>query len=677
MTKITKILVANRGEIACRVMRTARNMGIATVAIYAEADRNSLHVREADESRCIGELELSETYLNIEKIINIAKETGCNGIHPGYGFLAENPLFVEACDAEGILFIGPRADVMRVMGNKIEARAFVKKAGVPVTEGLTGKRETLLKAKSRIGFPVLLKAAAGGGGKGMQIVHEEKELEEALESTSRQALAYFGDGTVYLEKYLDEPRHIEFQILGDNQGNVIHLFERECSIQRRYQKIIEESPSPTLTPEMRERMGAAAVRIGKEIGYTNAGTIEFLVDKEMNFYFLEMNTRIQVEHPVTEMVTGTDLVEEQIRIAEGQPLRLNQETLRQNGHAIECRIYAEDPEHNFRPSPGKMTLYVEPFMDHIRIDKGITSDAEITSSYDPMICKLVSWGKNREEARERMTHALRKYIIHGIRTNIPYLSDLLTSQAFISNSISTKFCDEHTPQIISEILEKQNTMPVHLPLIGYLLFSLGIRTEIKILKGNPTGIWNNTGFWRENMKVRIKSGEQEFTVGIPFSEDPKYIFSVGEENYKAEKAVEEKNLLTFSVDGTYYTTHVSKDRNEMGWVSFEGHIFEMQRLDFLPESPSPVRFESAGNQSNEVYTPMPGKVIKLLVNAGDKVNRGDVLLIIEAMKMENAIISPADGIVALINVALNDRVEPGKALIILRQNEDPDKNKAG
>ncbi len=407
MTKISKILIANRGEIAVRIIRTARKMGITTVAVYAKADHNSLHVQEADEARCIGEVELSETYLNIAKIIAVAKETGCNAIHPGYGFLAENPLFVDACDTAGIIFIGPRADVMRVMGNKIEARAFVKKAGVPVTEGLTGKRETLLKAKSKIGFPVLLKAAAGGGGNGMQIDHEEKELEEALESTSRQALAYFGDDTIYLEKYLDEPRHIEFQILGDDNGNVIHLFERECSIQRRYQKIIEESPSPTLTPELREKMGAAAVRIGKKIGYTNAGTIEFLVDKELNFYFLEMNTRIQVEHPVTEMVTGADLVEEQIRIAEGHSLRLRQETLRQTGHAIECRIYAEDPEHDFRPSPGKMTLYREPVMDHIRIDKGITSDTEITSSYDPMICKLVSWGNDREEARRRMTEALR------------------------------------------------------------------------------------------------------------------------------------------------------------------------------------------------------------------------------------------------------------------------------
>jgi len=670
MTQITKILIANRGEIAVRVMRTARKMGIATVAIFAEADRDSLHVREADEARCIGDVELSETYLNIEKIVEIARQTGCNAIHPGYGFLAENPLFVEACDANGIIFIGPRAQVMRIMGNKIEARAFVKKAGVPVTEGLTGNRETLLKAKSKIGFPVLLKAAAGGGGKGMLIVHKEKELEEALESTRRQAQAYFGDDTIYLEKYLDDPRHIEFQILGDNQGNVIHLFERECSIQRRYQKIIEESPSPTLNPELRKQMGEAAVRIGKKIGYTNAGTIEFLVDKEMNFYFLEMNTRIQVEHPVTEMVTGTDLVEEQIFIAEGHPLRLQQETLRQTGHSIECRIYAEDPEHNFMPSPGKMTLYREPVMDHIRIDKGITAGTRITSSYDPLICKLVSWGSNREEARERMTAALREYVIHGIRTNIPYLSRLLMSQAFISNSISTKFCDENTPEIISEILKDRNQVPFHIPLIGYLLFSLGIRNENETSSGNPDSIWNVTGYWREQMRIRIKSGEQEYTVGIMPSQNLSCRLVIGEENFHVEKIQVETSLLTFTLDGINYQVSASVDRNNMGFVSFKGHIFEMQRQDFLPESLSPARLEPAGSHTNEVYSPMPGKVIKIFVNEGDKVIKGDVLLIIEAMKMENAIVSPADGIVDRINAALNDRIDPGKALILLNKNED-------
>lgn len=673
MRKISKILIANRGEIAVRIIRTARKMGIATVAVYAANDKNSLHVIEADEARCIGDVELSETYLNIPGLIAAAKETGCDAVHPGYGFLAENPLFVEACETAGLIFIGPQAAVMRIMGNKIQAREFVKKAGVPVTEGLTGNRETLLMAGRKIGFPVLLKAAAGGGGKGMQIVREEKDLKEALESTSRQALAYFGDDTIYIEKYLDEPRHIEFQIMGDTKGNVIHLFERECSIQRRYQKIIEESPSPTLTPDLREQMGAAAVRIGKEIGYTNAGTIEFLVDKNLNFYFLEMNTRIQVEHPVTEMVTGTDIVEEQIRIAEGHPLRLKQKTLVQKGHAIECRIYAEDPEHNFRPSPGKMTLYREPAMDSIRIDKGITENAEISASYDPMICKLVAWGSDREEARLRMLSALGRYVIHGIRTNISYLTKLLTSQAYISNTISTKFCDEHGPEIIEEIRKDHDRIPVHIPVIGFLLYSLGIRNNDPSSTRQTAGIWNTSGFWRNEMKIGIKTGGTEIQVNFERKDDD-YSFRIDGEMYAVERINDDHSELSFSVNGTRFTAQVSRDKNETGFISIGGHIFEVQRQDFLPESVTPVRFEST-HSSNEVYSPMPGKVIKLFVKKGDEVAKGANLVIIEAMKMENAIISPADGHVDQINVALNDRVDPGIALIVLKKIEDLENNK--
>jgi acetyl-CoA carboxylase biotin carboxylase subunit len=669
MTKITKILVANRGEIAVRIMRTAKKMGIYTVAVYAEADRGSLHVQEVDEVKCLGEVELHETYLNIDKIVTVAKETGCDAIHPGYGFLAENPLFVEACDRAGIIFIGPRTDVMRTMGNKITAREFVKNAGVPVIEGLTGKKEILLQAKARIGFPILLKAAAGGGGKGMQIVREEKELEEALESTSRQAMAYFGDDTIYIEKYLDEPRHIEFQIFGDNHGNVIHLFERECSIQRRYQKIIEESPSPTLTPELRELMGAAAVRIGKEIGYTNAGTIEFLVDKGMNFYFLEMNTRIQVEHPVTEMVTGLDLVEEQIFIAEGHPLRLKQEKLTQTGHAIECRIYAEDPENNFMPSPGHMSLYKEPLMDHIRIDKGITLETEITSFYDPMICKLVSWGVNREETRFRMIAALDEYVIQGIHTNILFLSELLRSKAFISNSISTKFCDEHSDEIIAEIQKAHNLIPLEIPLIGYLIISLGLKNNKEYVNGNSTNIWNSAGFWREQNSINIKIADILLKVGILVSKDPYFELSLKDIVYSIKKTSEDSDGISFTLNDKEYTVYYSNDKNEDGIISFEGHIFKIHRQDFLPESISPVRFESA-NHSNEVFSPMPGKVIKLFVNAGDKVRKGEGLMIIEAMKMENTIVSPVNGLVREINVFLNDRIDPGRALITLEKDED-------
>jgi 3-methylcrotonyl-CoA carboxylase alpha subunit len=674
MGRIKKILIANRGEIAVRIMHTAQKMGISTVAVYAEADRNSPHVLEADEARCLGEIELSETYLNIGKIITVAKETACDAIHPGYGFLAENPLFVEACDVAGIIFIGPRAEVMRVMGDKIAARAFVRRIGVPITEGLSGNRETLLKTGSTIGYPVLLKAAAGGGGKGIQIVYHEKDLEDALQATSRQAMAYFGDDTIYLEKYLENPRHIEFQIFGDNQGNVIHLFERECSIQRRFQKIIEESPSPTLTSELREKMGAAAIRIGKEIRYTNAGTIEFLVDPELKFYFLEMNTRIQVEHPVTEMVTGTDLVEEQIRVAEGMPLSWKQENLHQTGHAIECRIYAEDPEHNFIPSPGKMTLYKEPVMDHIRIDKGITGTSEIKSAYDPMICKLVSWGNDREEARSRMIDALHQYAIHGIKTNIPYLSALLTHPAFISNSISTKFCDEHTTDLITQIHYNRDQEPVEIPLIGFLLMSLGIRENKERLNGRPAGVWDSTGFWREQKIIRIRSGAREFPIKVISSHKNDLTLLIDGKFYPVKLISENNAELKFNLNDSLYLIRHSMNGSGTGFVSYNGHVFEMQRLDFLPSTVTPVRFESS-HHNNEVYSPMPGKVIRLLVKEGDQIMKGDVLVIVEAMKMENSIVSPINGTIKKIHTALNDRVDPLKALIILDKNDDNENKK--
>jgi 3-methylcrotonyl-CoA carboxylase alpha subunit len=670
MMKITKILIANRGEIAVRVMRTARKMGITTVAIYSRVDHDSLHVKEADEAWCIGEVELSETYLNIPKIVSVAKESGAQAIHPGYGFLAENPLFVEACNEAGIIFIGPGAEVMRIMGNKISAREFVKKSGVPVMEGLTGNRKTLMKAKHSIGFPVLLKAAAGGGGKGMRIVREEKELEEALESTARQAMAYFGDDTIYLERYLDDPRHIEFQILGDNHGNMVHLFERECSIQRRYQKIIEESPSPTLTPQLRNEMGEAAVRIGKEIGYNNAGTIEFLVDKQLNFYFLEMNTRIQVEHPVTELVTGIDLVEEQILIAEGNTLRLKQDALHQTGHAIECRIYAEDPEHNFRPSPGRMTLYEEPSGEHIRIDKGITGQTEIKSSFDPMICKLVTWGSDRGEARERMIAALKDYHIHGIKTNIPYLSGLLRSEAFVSNSISTKFCDEKTPEILFGIMAERDLIPGQLPVLGYLLYTLTRNDGEGPFSRRPADPWKSTGFWREQMQVGVQSGDKEYSVRITASKDPDWEFVLDGGHYSLTRQDSNGAGFRFSVNGTTHAIHVSHVEEEKGFISFGGHIFEMKRKDFLSGSLEATRYEASGGHSNEVHSPMPGKVIKILVKEGDRVKKGELLLIIEAMKMENSILSPSDAVVDKINVALNDRVESTKALMLLEKIEE-------
>jgi 3-methylcrotonyl-CoA carboxylase alpha subunit len=663
MNVIHKILIANRGEIAVRVIRTARKLGIKTVAIYSQVDSDSLHVTMADEAWCIGEVELSETYLNIPNIMAVAKQTGCDAIHPGYGFLAENPLFVTACVEAGIIFIGPRPEAMRIMGNKIEARAFVKKINIPMTEGVTGTNEELEKTAQRIGFPVLLKAAAGGGGKGMRIVYEAKELAEAIEATSRQAKAYFGDETVYIEKFIEEPRHIEVQILGDNFGNVIHLFERECSIQRRYQKIIEESPSPTLTPEVRNKMGAAAVAIGKAIGYNNAGTIEFLVDKDLHFYFLEMNTRIQVEHPVTEMVTGIDLVEEQIHVAAGNRLRLAQEEVRQHGHAIECRIYAEDPANNFQPSPGRMTFYHEPEIPGIRIDTGITATTEIKSSFDPMICKLVVWGKDRHEASLAMLLALDDYIIHGIRTNITYLVKLLKSEAFITNTITTKFCDVHTARLTSEIVGEKTEIPAYVPMIGYLMFTLKRNPKTDSGCCEKSNLWERIGYWRNQMSIRMQFEEEEHTIKVPGYSQNHYIFELQGMQYHASPLAFSPNRIDFTINHHNYRAWISEDIDNLAYVSTGGHIFRLKRHDILAESVFASGFDSHGHDSNHVNSPMPGKVIRIQVKEGDQVEKGEALLIIEAMKMENLIVSPRNAIVKAINVAVNDRVESSTILV--------------
>jgi acetyl-CoA carboxylase, biotin carboxylase subunit len=442
----TKILIANRGEIAVRIMRTVREMGIATVAVYSDADRESLHVLNADESVCVGEPSPASSYLNMDKIIEAAHRTGADAIHPGYGFLAENPRFAERVTDAGLVFIGPPADCMQKLGNKTSARRLMAESGVPVIPGMiTAEAETSQFATiaEELGYPVLVKAAAGGGGKGMRIVEKGESLVEAAQLAVGEALAAFGDGTIYLEKLLDRPRHVEFQILADNHGNVVHLFERECSIQRRHQKIIEETPSVALAEDLREEMGAAAVAAARAAGYVNAGTVEFLLDRSGRFYFLEVNTRLQVEHPITEMLTGLDLVRKQIEIAAGLPLAFTQADLTRRGHAIECRIYAEDPEHDFMPAPGRILYAGSPEGPGVRYDHGIYSGFHVPVHYDPILGKLVVWGENRQFAIARMLRALRECVILGVKTPIEFLMDVLSTEAFKAGDTHTGFIEEH------------------------------------------------------------------------------------------------------------------------------------------------------------------------------------------------------------------------------------------
>jgi acetyl-CoA carboxylase biotin carboxylase subunit len=440
-----KILIANRGEIAVRVERACREMGIRTVAVYSEIDRHALHVRYADEAYLIGPSPASESYLVIDKIIGVAKKSGAEAIHPGYGFLAENPRFADRCEKEKIKLIGPSAHAMRTMGSKTVARKTVQAAGVPVVPGTiepVATEEDVLRISKEIGFPVMLKATAGGGGKGMRLVRDEGELHSSLRMAKSEAKSAFGDDSLYIEKYIEHPRHVEIQILGDRHGNYVHLCERECSIQRRHQKVIEESPSVIVTPEMRAAMGKVAIEAARAVRYEGAGTCEFLVGKDRTFYFLEMNTRLQVEHPVTEMVTGVDIVKEQLNIAAGEKLSIRQEDVRQTGHAIECRVYAEDPDRNFMPCPGLVTSLRTPGGPGVRDDSGVFEGFEIPIYYDPIISKLVVWGTSRSEAVARMRRALNEYVVTGVKTTIPFHIRVMNNRHFLEGDFDTNFIDK-------------------------------------------------------------------------------------------------------------------------------------------------------------------------------------------------------------------------------------------
>ncbi len=447
---IRKILIANRGEIAIRVMRSCYEMGIRSVAVYSEADRTSRHVLYANEAECIGGASSSESYLDVEKIIAAAKKHKVDAIHPGYGFLSENSHFARRCQQEGIIFIGPKPETMEDMGDKIQARIRMIEAGVPVVPGTQEQLKTpeeAVEVCKQIGFPVMLKASMGGGGKGMRLIHREEDVVEMYMAAKSEAMSSFGDDTVYIEKFVEEPHHIEFQILGDTHGNVVHLFERECSVQRRHQKIVEESPSPFLNPELRARMGEKAVAAAKAVGYVGAGTIEFLVDKNHDFYFLEMNTRLQVEHPITEQVVGIDLVKEQILIADGYPIGYKQEDIQQRGHAIECRICAEDTENNFRPSPGVIRQLTEPHGIGVRIDSYVYEGYEIPMYYDPMIGKLIVWATTREYAIERMRRVLYEYKVTGLLTNIRYLRRIIDVPDFKQGAYDTSFIERNADRL--------------------------------------------------------------------------------------------------------------------------------------------------------------------------------------------------------------------------------------
>jgi acetyl-CoA carboxylase biotin carboxylase subunit len=492
-----KVMIANRGEIAVRIIKACQEIGIKTVAIYSEVDSHSPHVHIADESVNLGDPTPSESYLNIAKIIESARKVSAEAIHPGYGFLAENPDFAKACNDSGIKFIGPTPEVIRLMGDKIEAKKTIANAKIQVIPGYHGVKQdlsTLIKEGEKIGFPLLVKATAGGGGKGMRVVNSETELEQSIESAKREAKSAFGNDSVFLEQYIHKPRHIEFQILADEYGHTIHLFERECSIQRRHQKIIEETPSPVVTPKLREMMGKAAVAAAEAVGYTNAGTIEFMVDDKLNFYFMEMNTRLQVEHPITEATTGIDLVKWQLRIASGMELTLSQKTLFQRGHALECRIYAEDPSNGFLPSIGTLEKVEIPIGPNIRNDSGIETSYHVSPYYDPMLAKLTVSSENREESINKMIWALSHYVVLGVTTNIPFLKKVLEHPEFKKGNITTKFINDY----FKDWLITKEGLPLDAIISLAVYDSLYPQRQeiVRYKEADPHSPWQHVGRWR-------------------------------------------------------------------------------------------------------------------------------------------------------------------------------------
>ena len=665
------MLVANRGEIAVRIISTLKKLSINSVAVYSDDDADSMHCRVADEARPLGYGSLKDTYLNIQKIIDVALDAGADAIHPGYGFLSENADFAEACKANNLIFVGPDAEAMRLMGDKIRARQFAIDNDIPVVWGLVGSLEEIEAQSAALPYPVLIKASAGGGGKGMHIVEDASQLHSSLVQASREAERYFGNGQIFIEQYIRNPRHIEVQVLADHHGNVIHLYERECSVQRRYQKIIEESPSPTLTEERRLAICETAVDLCKKMNYNNAGTVEFIVDENQNFYFLEMNTRIQVEHPVTEQRTGIDIVEEQIRIARGKVMGYTQDSIVANGHAIECRIYAEDPENNFMPAPADITLYHEPKMRGVRIDSSIDRPTSISDSYDPMISKLICHGKTRESAIEITRNALKDYIVQTDKTNIPYLRSIIDNDDFINNKIDTSYCEKHQDELMMSMLNMRDDVKKEDVVALFLFYDFNKKyLENKAIDN----VWEEVGYWRYNMNVDVEVLSQRttdnrqqssvFHVQIERITRKSLHCTINGQDYEVLLSQNGGKINKVIINGMTESIFVSETSDNNYCVHLKGLDFICRRTDELNDSRD-YSYKEDKNNDLEYRSPMPGKVIKVNVKEGDDVKEGDVLCVVEAMKMENNIKAMTAAKVAKVFVGEGDKVDVKNILIEL------------
>jgi len=647
-----KILIANRGEIACRVIKTAKRLGVKTVAVYSEADRNSLHVSMADEAIFIGPAASSESYLVIDKVINAALKTGAQAIHPGYGFLSENSEFAQECSNNQLSFIGPPIQAIESMGSKSAAKTIMQNADVPLVPGYHGgdqKPQLLKDAANEMGYPVLLKAVAGGGGKGMRQVWSEAEFDSELDAAKREALSSFGNDDMLVEKYLTAPRHVEFQVFCDSHGNAVHLFERDCTVQRRHQKVIEEAPAPHFSQALRKSMGDAAVRAAQAINYEGAGTVEFLLDQDGSFYFMEMNTRLQVEHPVTEMISGQDLVEWQLLVAAGEPLPAKQEDLAINGHAFEARIYAEDPSNEFLPTAGKLIgLKLPETSATVRIDTGVIEGDEVSPFYDPMISKLVVWAETRELALSKLISALESYNISGIASNVSFLRTLASHKAFANADLDTGFIEKHSKDLFAE---PANDIPSIVTLMS-LFFVL------RQAASPPP--WSGVNAWRLNQnnaqRLRLSVDGEEYTTEV-IHDQAMRCFRVHFGEYSVEANAElSNNHLTAVINGHKQSVTILK--NVEGYNLFiQGKViaFNIAKPDFGDT------LETASN--THFNAPMNGTVVEVLVKQDDKVSKDDVLIIMEAMKMQHTINAPSDGIINDVFYRQGDLVDGGSALL--------------
>jgi 3-methylcrotonyl-CoA carboxylase alpha subunit len=650
--RFRSVLIANRGEIACRVIRTAKRMGLRTVAVYSEADRGAMHVEMADEAVLLGPARARDSYLNVERLLEAARKTGAEAIHPGYGFLSENAEFAQACAAAGIVFVGPTAEMMTAMGSKSGSKALMEKAGVPLVPGYHGEAQdeaTLAKAADRIGFPVLVKASAGGGGRGMRIVRSASELAAAITSAKREAKAAFGDDRLLIEKYVDNPRHIEVQIIGDSHGNLLSLFERECTLQRRHQKVIEEAPSPTLNPAQRETVCAAARKAAGAVNYVGAGTIEFVSDGK-DVFFIEMNTRLQVEHPVTELITGVDLVEWQLRVAFGEALPLKQDEIRLNGHAIEARVYAENPAKNFMPSVGQIRTWRVPAETNgLRIDAGYRAGDAVSPYYDAMLAKMIAWAPTREAAIERLNLGLEQTDIRGVVTNVPFLSALITHPQVAANAIDTGFIERELP-----VLTKAALPAGDLELCAAVAAILG-EEAARIEAHSP---WQTFGWMPVGRRERVFSFRQghgaEQDITLRYGNGPATLV-VGERELAFVASRPEQGVFDLTLDGV--KTPVT--------AIIEGHELYLRtrsgRFEFHWVDPFGGETEEQTGE-DKIVAPLPGTVVAVLAEEGAKLEKGAAILTLEVMKMEQTLRAPYAGVLKAIKCKVGDIVQEGVEL---------------